>query len=61
MTGNVATLQVHFLMCVVLSKEEKPLPYGKLVIPLNVSRYRQDVALSEVVTTKFYFTYIISC
>jgi hypothetical protein len=32
MTGNLAILQVHALMYVVLSKKENPVPYGKLVV-----------------------------
>jgi len=61
MTGNVFILQLHALMYVVLRMEENPCLMGNWLIPLNVWRYRSDVALTEVVTTESNFTYIISC
>ena len=60
MTGNVFILQVPALMYVVLSKEEKLAPYGKLV---DTTEYMtvQARCRTEVVKTEFNFTYIISC
>ena len=31
LTGNVVVFEVHALMCAVLSKAEKHVPYGKVV------------------------------
>jgi hypothetical protein len=52
MTANIVITEVGSLVHVVLSKEEKHVPYGETV-PQNVQRYTRGVAQTEIVMTRF--------
>jgi len=52
MTGYVVVPEVHTVMYVVLSKEEKHVPSGKLVSNHGIYNVVASLALTEVVTTE---------
>lgn len=52
MTANTVISEVGALVYVVLSKEEKHVPYGETV-PVNVYSYTRGFAQTEVVITRF--------